>query len=99
MTTRIARIHFTPRQLLNSCRDMLVCLGIIAGLAAVANCESGCAAFGQGPTTTEQSYTTEIVACAATAGYPGAYDRASDMRCRDQVNCRYGLPSCPDGGK
>jgi len=43
------------------------------------------------------AYTTAIIACAATAGYPGAYDYDSDMRCRNGVNCQFKLPSCIGG--
>jgi hypothetical protein len=75
-------------------RDMLVCLAVFIGLCGVAHCGTGCALFeGQGPKTTEQLYTTAIVACAATAGYPGAYDREADFRCRAKVDCEFKLPS------
>lgn len=45
--------------------------------------------------TQEDKYTTEIIACAATAGFPGAYDHAADMRCRHTVDCKYGVGPCP----
>ena len=67
---------------------------VLFGVTAVGHCGTGCLPS-QGPTSAEQSYTTEIIACAATAGYPGAYDRASDMACRHKVDCKYGLGACP----
>lgn len=60
---------------------------------------TGCALFnGPTPTTPEEvvehNYTTEIVACAAMAGYPGDYDREADLRCRATVDCKYKLGPC-----
>ena len=88
-------IHVKPMEMAKSCRDMLVAVAVFCGLVLVANCGSGCALFEgpHGPKTIEQLYTTAIVACAATAGYPGAYDRESDMRCRRKVDCDFELPS------
>jgi len=63
---------------------------VLFGVTAVGHCGSGCLPA-QGPTSAEQSYTTEIIACAATAGYPGNYSYESDMRCRDEVDRRYGF--------
>lgn len=77
-------------------KTSLFALGVIFGMAGFAHCSSGCAEFGkpQDPTEAERNYTTEIIACAATAGYPGAYDHTADLRCRKGVDCRYGLGPC-----
>ena len=42
----------------------------------------------------ERAYVTDVIACAKTAGYPGAYDEASDLRCRAKVDCKYGGGPC-----
>ena len=93
----ICRVSFSSERLVRDCKRALAGLVMFAGLSMLAHCGSGCNAI-QAPTTLEQSYTTEIVACAATAGYPGAYDEQADRRCRADVNCRYGLGACADGG-
>jgi hypothetical protein len=78
---------------------MGLALLVMLGLAGFANCTNGCALFeGKTPTNPqeqlEHSYTTEVVACAAMAGYPGAYDRSADLACRAAVDCRYKLGPC-----
>ena len=75
-------------------KSMLVA---VATVFAIGSCNAGCAEFRE-PRTPEEdlerNYTAEVVACAAMAGYPGAYDRGADMRCRSEVDCRYGLGPC-----
>ncbi len=71
-------------------RDMLVCVAVLFGLAGVAHCGAGCMPVNS----PEYDYETEIIACAQTSGYPGAYDREADMRCRAAVDCRYGVGPC-----
>lgn len=83
----------TTHGLYAGAKACIVGLGIIFGLTAFANCNEGCKPA-QDVTEAERNYTTEIIACAATAGYPGAYDHAADMRCRAGVDCRYGLGPC-----
>lgn len=85
------------KALVKSCRDMFVCLAVFVGLCGVAHCGTGCQDAKDSLSDPAHNYATEIIACAATAGYPGAYDRSADMRCRNDVNCRYGLPSCIGG--
>lgn len=69
---------------------LLLCVTIVVA--------SGCKPVGS-PSAADE-YTTRIIACAATAGYPGDYDEQADMRCRNGVNCEFHLPSCiPGGGK
>lgn len=76
-------------------RMMLLSMGLLFGMAAVAHCSTGCALPAATPEQVlERNYTTDIIACAATAGFPGAYDEASDMRCRAKVNCQYGVGPC-----
>ncbi len=69
---------------------MALFVGVVV---SVAHCGLGCMPAND-PTQAERNYTTEIIACAATAGYPGAYDHESDMRCRAGVDCKYGLGPC-----
>lgn len=74
---------------------MLVSMGLLFGMAGVAHCNTGCAPPASTPAQVlERNYTTDIIACAATAGFPGAYDEASDLRCRAKVNCTYGVGPC-----
>ncbi len=70
---------------------------LLCALACVA-----LAACPQASSPEADAYATAIIACAATSGYPGDYDRDADMRCRNEVNCRFMLPSCvggPDAGR
>lgn len=83
-------IQFSTSALKRDLRKAVMGVALFAGIASVAH---GCKPA-QEPTQLEQNYTNDIIACAATAGYPGAYDHASDMRCRDQVNCKYGVGPC-----
>lgn len=85
--------QFCPKQLARDTKRAFLALVAFAGIVMVSHCGSGCKPA-QAPTDLEQAYTTEIIACAATAGYPGAYDERADMRCRAEVNCRYGLGPC-----
>lgn len=75
-------------------RDMFLCMAVFVGLCGMAHCGAGCAEFNGATATPAELYKTEIIACAQTSGYPGAYDHDADMRCRNEVNCRWGLPSC-----
>jgi hypothetical protein len=85
---------------IKSAKLMAVSLGLLFGMASVAHCNQGCALLEpKNETTLEHNYTTDIIACAALAGYPGLYDHEADMRCRDEVNCKYGVGPCPDLGK
>lgn len=80
-------------------KSLVLAAAVLFGVSSFATCGQGCAPSIPQPTEAERSYTTEIIACAATAGYPGAYDHESDMRCRAHVDCKYGVGPCPDGGK
>ena len=51
------------------------------------------------PSDVEQSYTNAIVACAAWAGYPGAYDPVADAKCRAEVDCQYAVGPCAEGAR
>jgi hypothetical protein len=79
--------------------ELLAVVCLIGLFAATSQCGAGCKPVQDSLTDPAHNYTTEIVACAATAGYPGAYDRAADMRCRDGVNRRYNLAGSADGGR
>ncbi len=79
-------ICLSQKALYLGARDMLLAVVVFAGLCGVAHCGSGCM-----PANSPDSYETAIIACAATAGYPGAYDHEADMRCRDEVNERFGV--------
>lgn len=83
-------VDFCPNRLVRDAKRAIIGLLMFTGVVALAHCGTGCKPV-QVPTTTEQAYTAEIVACAATAGYPGAYDEDADKRCRAEVNKRYGL--------
>lgn len=98
--SNVVVVEFSPTQLMANAKKAVLALAMFAGITVMAHCGKGCMPA-QAPTDLEQSYTTEIVACAATAGYPGDYDRAADMRCRHEVDCRYGLGGvdCPDAGR
>lgn len=86
-------IQYSHDGLLRAARRAVAGLAVFIGACMVAHCGSGCMPA-QGPHSMEQAYTAEIVACAATAGYPGAYDHEADMRCRRGVDCKYGLGPC-----
>lgn len=81
-------------------KDMVIGLAVFVGVCALAHCNQGCDEAKAVVGDPAHDYATEIIACAATAGYPGAYDREADMRCRDDVNSRYELAgaSAKDGG-
>lgn len=91
----VPAITLSSVHIVKSMKLMLVSIGLLFGMASVAHCSTGCA---QDPVTPEQvlerNYTTDIIACAATAGFPGAYDEQSDMACRAKVNCKYGVGPC-----
>lgn len=86
-------IQYSHEALVRDAKRALVALAMFIGVVSVAHCGSGCRPA-QAPTDLERNYTTEIVACAATAGYPGVYDHAADMRCRAVVDCKYKLGPC-----
>ena len=88
-----ATFEFSPEGFLRDMKRALYGLLAFAAIVGVAHCGSGCKPA-QAPNDLEQAYTAEIVACAATAGYPGAYDRDADLRCRAEVDCRYKLGPC-----
>lgn len=92
-------VSYSHQNLVLCAKRALIGLLMFIGIAGVAHCGVGCEPA-KDPTALEQSYTTAIIACAATAGYPGAYDHAADMRCRAQVDCVYGVAPCgsADGG-
>ena len=90
-------ICISGKRLANAGRDMFLCLAVFVGLCGVAHCSSGCQES-QTPTESERNYTTRIIACAATAGYPGHYDEAADMRCRRQVDSEYLFTGGKDAG-
>ncbi len=86
--------EFSTDGLVRSAKRAAIGLVLFAGTCvSLAHCGLGCMPA-QEPTQAERNYTTEIIACAATAGYPGAYDHESDMRCRAKVDCKYGLGPC-----
>ncbi len=85
--------HYCHADLVRVVRRAAVSLALFIGVCMVAHCGTGCKPV-QSPSTLEQSYTAEIIACAATAGYPGVYDHQADMRCRAAVDCKYGLGPC-----
>ncbi len=72
-------------------RTMFVGLLVFSGLTAAAHCNTGCKPAVVPPV---EQYENAIIACAATAGFPGPYDHAADLACRNKVNCRFGLASC-----
>lgn len=86
-------ITVTHRACAEGARRMLLALGAVFGLATFAHCSNGCLPA-KDPTVAEQNYTTDIVACAFFAGYPGPYDHAEDMACRAKVDCKYGIGPC-----
>ncbi len=88
----MSAVCLSYKGLLKSARDMFVCMMVFVALCGVAHCGTGCK--GVSSPSAADDYTTRIIACAATAGYPGAYDHAADLRCRNGVNCEFGLPSC-----
>ncbi len=88
-----ATFEFSPAQFVRDAKRAAMAVLAFAAIVGVAHCGTGCKPA-QAPNDLEQAYTTEIVACAATAGYPGAYDREADLRCRAEVDCRYKLGPC-----
>ena len=85
-------IQYSHDDLVRCLRRAALGLAMFVGITMLAHCGTGCQGV-KSPTAADD-YTTRIIACAATAGYPGAYDHAADMRCRNGVNCEFGLPSC-----
>lgn len=82
----------------NTCRDMLFCMGVFGALSMAAHCGTGCTPVRDSLNDPAHNYATEIIACAATAGYPSVYDRDSDMRCRGKVDAKYGVGQYRDAG-
>lgn len=83
-----------------SIKTMVIAVGLLLGLSAFGHCNQGCKPAQDSLDDPAHNYATEIIACAATAGYPGAYSYDSDMRCRDDVDRRYGVGRFrPDAGK
>lgn len=83
--------EFCPKQLWVDAKRAAIAVLVFASVVGVAHCGSGCM---PAESPTETAYTNEIVACAATAGYPGAYDHEADMRCRAAVDCKYLVGPC-----
>ncbi len=84
--------EFCHEKMVRDLRRAALGLAMFVGITMLAHCGTGCR-----PATAPSAaddYETRIIACAATSGYPGAYDYAADMRCRNGVNCEFGLPSC-----
>jgi len=81
-----------------SIKTMVIAVGLLLGLSAFGHCNQGCKPAQDSLDDPAHNYATEIIACAATAGYPGAYDRDADMRCRGQVDAKYGVGFSRDGG-
>ncbi len=79
---------------MNASRDMILCLVVFFGLCGIAHCGTGCCPIYSAPKTPQQQYEAAIIECAATSGYPGAYDYDTDMRCRNAVDCKFHMPSC-----
>lgn len=82
-------VEFSPKQLVSHMKKAAAAVLVFAGLTMAAHCGTGC--LPASSPSVEDDYTTAIIACAATAGYPGAYDHAADMRCRADVDCKFGL--------
>jgi len=74
-----------------------ICLVFVA-IAGVAHCGTGCQDARDSLSDPAHNYATEIIACAATAGYPSVYDRDADMRCRGKVDAKYGVGAYRDAG-
>ena len=87
-------VEFCPTQLGRHTKKAAGALLLFAACVMVAHCGAGCQEAASSLNDPAHNYATEIIACAATAGYPGAYDSNADMRCRNGVNCKYELPSC-----
>ncbi len=86
-------INFSTQTLVRDLKRAAAAVGLFAAIVAVAHCGTGCKPALE-PTLSEQAYTADIIACAALAGYPGAYDHEADMRCRATVDCKYGIGPC-----
>ncbi len=86
-------VEFSNEGLVRDAKKAFLAVLLFAGIVSVAHCGSGCLPANS-PTVEEQSYTTAIIACAATAGYPGSYDRQADLRCRAEVDCDFGVAPC-----
>lgn len=82
-------------------KTTLAGLALLLGMSTVGHCTAGCDSIDPIKDTLSDpahNYATEIIGCAATAGLPGAYDYAEDMRCRDRVDQRYGVGRYRDSG-
>lgn len=91
-------VRISVKSIHDTARDMLVCMAVFVGLSSLAHCSSGCQEAKDSLDDPAHNYATEIVACAATAGYPSVYDRDSDMRCRGKVDQKYGVGAYRDAG-
>ncbi len=86
-------IEYSHENLVRDLRRAAMGLAMFMGITMLAHCGTGCLPASE-PQTAREEYENAIIACAATAGYPGAYDHESDMLCRAGVDCRFGLGPC-----
>lgn len=86
-------VEFCPVTLRQHMVKAAMAVALFASAVVLANCWAGCMPA-RDPSAVEQEYVNAIVACAATSGYPGAYDPDGDSRCRARVDCQYGVGPC-----
>lgn len=94
----ITQVTVSKEHLVEGLREWAAILLMFAGLASLAHCNQGCQVAKDSMNDPAHNYATEIIACAATAGYPSVYDRDSDMRCRGKVDQKYGVGAYRDAG-
>jgi hypothetical protein len=86
-------VEFSHENLVRDLKRAAIGLAMFCGITMLAHCGTGCLPAIQ--PTVDQDYTSEIVSCAAMAGYPGQYDKAEDLKCRAAVDCKYKVGPCP----
>lgn len=87
-------IEYSHDGLVKCMRRAAAGLAMFVGITLLAHCGTGCRPVNPPILSDADRYQNAIIECAATAGWPGAYDHAADMKCRNEVNCAYQLPSC-----
>ena len=92
-------ITVSYRRIVETAQEMFLVVMFFVAVTSVAHCGVGCTPVKDSLGDPAHNYATEIIACAATAGYPSSYSYDSDMLCRDKVDRRYGVGRYRDAGQ